>query len=243
MSTQPLITLDLAARSLAYTSAAMTLRDDAMALSALVSAIETPEQNEAAVAAVAEQRRIEKLFESARVEAKKPALQECREIDSKASDFISPLTVEISRVGKLMGDYAALLEAKKRDEELARRKDIDELERQKRAEAAAATTHEQREAVIEKYDRFAASVPAPTPIELPKGQSAREDWEIVEVDLHALYATAPHCVKMEVNTVALKELLKRREGKVAGVVARPITKVNVRPAREARPLELTGGAA
>jgi len=243
VSTQPLITLDLAARSLAYTGAALTLRDDAMALSALVSTIETPEQNEAAVAAVAEQRRIEKLFESARVEAKKPALQECREIDKKSADFITPLTVEISRVGKLMGDYATLLEATKRDEELARRKDLEELERQKRAAMAESTTHDQRDAVQESYNQLAAAVPTPAPIELPKGQSAREDWEIVSVDLHELYATAPHCVKMEVNTVALKELLKRREGKVAGVVAKRITKVNVRPAREARPLELTGGAA
>jgi len=224
MSEVALVKQPAGSREMAFTNAAMVHRENLLGLTALVSTIETPEQNEVATKAVALLRRGETELESLRVELKKPAL-------------------EVMRVAKLMGDYVSLLAAKKRDEELARRRDLDELERQRREAMSQVTTHAEREAVQESYDRFAAAVPAPTPIELPKQQSAKPDWEFTVTDPHALYRFDPNCIKLEVKTRELKELLTRNDGKVPGVMAIQINKVNVRPAREEKPLELTGGAA
>lgn len=243
MSDLALIRQDLSNRSISFTDRAIAILQEHIALTALIGKIETPEENQAAVEAVAVQRKLEKQLEEARVDAKKPSWDEGKRIDEIANTFKAPLQEEIARIGKLMGDYATLLDAKRRDAEAAQRRDLDELERQKRQQAAQATTHEEREAIIEKFDRFAASVPAPAPVELPKGQSAKQDWDFVVEDIHALYKAAPHCVKLEVKKVELKELLSRRDGNVDGVKATPVMKVNVRPERERKPLELTGGAA
>jgi hypothetical protein len=243
MSEVALVKQPAGSREMAFTNAAMVHRENLLGLTALVSTIETPEQNEVATKAVALLRRGETELESLRVELKKPALEEGRRIDQAFAKFVAPISAEVMRVAKLMGDYVSLLAAKKRDEELARRRDLDELERQRREAMSQVTTHAEREAVQESYDRFAAAVPAPTPIELPKQQSAKPDWEFTVTDPHALYRFDPNCIKLEVKTRELKELLTRNDGKVPGVMAIQINKVNVRPAREEKPLELTGGAA
>lgn len=235
---EALVIHNLSERSIAYSPSAHELREAILASSALISTISSPEQNDEATQIVAAQKRFLAMFEEARVAAKLPALEECRGIDGLSKKFVAEVESEVLRVHKLMGDWITLQEAKRRDEELSRRKDLEELERQKRAAMAAATTHEEREAAVERFDGMAASVVAPAPVELPRGQSARADWEWTVEDIHALYRAFPHAVKLEARRTEIRELLIRNNGVVPGVVAKAVIKANVRPERAEKPLEI-----
>lgn len=239
---QPLVQLDWTKRSLSFTGQALALREEALGASALISRVSTPEENQAAVEATSAQRRFLATFEAARVEAKKPAWEEGKRIDAMAAQFVKEVEAEVQRVGGLMGSYVTLLEAKRRDEELARRRDLDELERQKRAELAKAETHEEREQTQARFENLAASVPATAPLALPKGQSAKRDWEFEVLDARALYLAYPEAVELTPRPTAIKALLEKHNGKLPGVKAEKVTKAAVRPAREGRAIEIGGGA-
>jgi len=237
----PLVQVDWTKRSLSFTGAALALREEALGASSLISRVSTPEENQAAVEATSAQRRFLSTFEAARVEAKKPALEECRRIDLMAAQFVIEVEAEVQRVGKLMGDYVTLLEAKRRDEELARRRDLDELERQKRAELAKAESHEERERTQARFENLAAAVPPPAPLALPKGQSAKPEWEFEVVDARALYLAFPEALELKPRRTEIKALLEKH-GKLPGVKAEKVTRAAVRPARDGKLIEIGGGA-
>jgi hypothetical protein len=211
--------------------------------SALIAVVRNADENEEANTAMAAINSFLSTVEKGRKEVKEPLIAAGRLIDETIGAFIEDVKSEKMRLGRVLGDFLALEDAKLRDAELARKKELDEIERQKREEMAKASTHEQREAIQATFERQAAFVaPPPPPIRAP-GQQAREDWEIEDIDLPTLYRFYPHAVKMEARLTEVKFLLgKLKEGEsLPGVKARKVIKA-VTSAKRAKPIEIGGAA-
>lgn len=161
--------------SVAIEPGALTLREAALDKSALVAVVESPTDQEAAVAAQIELERVCKLVESQRKEVKAPVLELGRQIDATAEKFVADLKAEVVRVSRLVGDYVALEAAKARAAAEAARLEQERIERdrlkaeqdaaakaaadarrleeERQKALAAATTHEDLERAQAEADR------------------------------------------------------------------------------------------
>ena len=165
-----LIELDLSKRSVAFTALAQMRLTDALDLAAMVAVVETPEQNESAVAVQRDLKTLLSDMEKARKACKEPVIAFGKAIDSGKDSFCLPLDKELMRVSARIGDFAAVQEAKRKAadaarlleqqklererqaelnriaaEESAKRRDIQEAERKARVAIAEATSLKQRE--------------------------------------------------------------------------------------------------
>lgn len=239
---EALVRQDLSARTIGFTDDAMRAREDALEACALVSVVRNPNENERAQLAFRLVGDFLAKCEAARVAAKLPALQECRNIDAAVARFISEAATENVRLGKAIGDFLTLEAAKQRDAEIARRRDIEEIERKKREELAAVKSHEQREAVQARFDGLAAAVPAPPPLVRAEGQTARPVWEVEIENIDILYRHYPHCVKLEPRMSEIYAQLERLpEGQMLpGVKAEKVIKPGRTAKRERKAIEIGG---
>lgn len=136
---------------------AYAMRDAALESAALVGIVKTAPQNESAASAMKEVKRVLKLVEDARKEAKEPVLDLCRKIDATAKEFVADLAAEELRLAKAVGNYQQeQLEiqraaARKAAEEAAR------IERE-RAEAQRKIEEEQRKVAEEARRKAEAEI-------------------------------------------------------------------------------------
>jgi len=202
-----LILQDPSARSIVFPDSAKDAREDALEACALVGAVRNADENEKAQAAMAMNDEFLSKMESARVEAKKPALEECRLIDRKVAEFVSDAKAEQLRVRKMQGDWLTHEEAIRRDAEVARLRDIEALERQKRQEMARSENHEAREAIQARYEGMQATMPMPPPPPRAQGQSIRPKLNIEITNIDALNAAYPHCVRKEPKMLELQAVI------------------------------------
>lgn len=220
-------------------------RDAALNATALISRVTNAQENEVASAGAKVAHEFIAAMEKLRVLEKMPWLELGRLLDQAFAELVAEAKAEHLRVNKLQGDFLTLEDAKRRDAEAARMRDLAELERQKREAMAQAQSHEQREAVQAQYEGLKASVPEPPPVPRAKGQSARPKWEIEIEDIHALYRAHPHAVKLEPKLIEIYALLDRLpEGQMLpGVRAERVLKPQQTGTRQPRVLELQEGAA
>lgn len=237
---EALVRQDLSARTIGFTEDAMRECANVLGICALISVVRNGEENDQAHLAFKLLGDFLAKCEAARVSAKLPALQECRNIDGAVARFIAEAVTEKMRLGKAIGDFLTLEEAKRRDAEALRLKDQRELDRQRLEALAKVESHEQREAVQAKFDGLAAAVPAPPPPVRAEGQSARTVWEVEVYDIHALYRHYPHCVKLEPRMVEIHAQLDRLpEGQmIPGVKAEKVIKPGRTGKREKKAIEL-----
>jgi hypothetical protein len=153
----------------------------------------------AAEAARLEQERIER-------EKQQEVLRIAREQEAKKADL------------QRQQDEADRLARKAKDQEskAALEKLSQEIERQKGL--AKAETHDQLDAINERFNNQAAAVKPPEAPKLAKGQTIVRRWNIVVNDLWTLARAHPTCVKIEPLTSQIQELLNAGV-KVAGVTA------------------------
>ena len=238
MSDQPLIVRDDAKLTVAWTPAAIELKENALALSGLVGRVSNAEENAAAVDAAAGIAFALKQCESTRKACKEPILEFGRKIDDAAKAFRAELEVEQLRVNRLIGDFQQLELAKVRAAEAARNAELREIERRREEELAKAKSHEHREAIQARAEQEVASVAPPVEAVRAEGQVVVEEIVIERVNEFELMKARPDLVrKVEFDMVALKAILKSGQ-KLPGVTFRKEIKNRVRAGRGPLTLEV-----
>jgi hypothetical protein len=230
-----LISRDDSQLTVSFLPSAYERKESSLAASALIGRVSNSAEQETAVSAQIEIKRLLDLVEMARVECKRPILDFGRKIDDAAKTFVHELKKEQLRIGTLIGDFQTLEQARVRAAEAARLKELNEIERQRQEQIATARSHDEIDTINERANQEAASVPVVQPRKA-EGQVVRDDWEIIVTDLMLLTNAHRNCVKIEPLVSEIKTLL-RAGVKVAGVSAKPIVKSGVRVGRE--PLAIT----
>jgi hypothetical protein len=240
MSETALMVRDDSKLALLINTHALSLREDALAESALIGKVNTPEHNEQATAAIQTIHTLASKAEAERKTIKAPILDYGRNIDDTVKSFVAPLLKEKTRVGKLQGDYLALEEARVRSANAARDAEAKAIEREREAKLAAAKSHDERDKIQEEASNKAREMAEAKPVEVPrvaKGQSVRKDWEIDVVDIHALYRAHPNCVRLEAMRSEIRKLLDMGITPT-GVRAKEVITSGVRATKERKEIEV-----
>lgn len=209
MSDQALILRNDATLEIQFTPQAARLKEEALVIAAGIGKVTSAVENANAVEAQKALAIVIKNVEAARVACKAPVLAFGKKIDDQAKQFTEELTVEQWRLNRLVGDFQQLERAKADAAAKAERERVNALERQKQQELAKATSHEELDAVQEKFNN-AVQQQAPPIVVAPKaeGQRVVEEIKFEVFDIGALYASKPGCVKMEPKALEIKALLK-----------------------------------
>lgn len=221
-----LMVRDDARMAVQFTPAAIELRDNALATSALVGKVTNADEQVIAVGAQALLHSVTSAVEKARKECKEPAIEFGRRIDGAAKKFVAEIKDEETRIAALVGSFQQLEQARVRAEEAARNEKLLALEREKAQAMAKATSHEAMDAIAEHYNAKAADIPVAAPARV-EGQRVVQDWEIVVTDAWLLARAHPACVEIVPRILEIKNLLKAGV-KPAGVQATPISRSSVR---------------
>jgi hypothetical protein len=215
-----------------YSQTAEDLKLSALALSAVIGKVTNSTENEQAVIAQSELKRVLDLAETARVHYKQPFLDHCRAIDTKAKQFTAEMRQEFIRVSALVGNFQQLELSKQKAIEAQRSAELTDIERRREEQLASASSHEEREAIQERACQEAQMLPA-VPLAKAKGQVLAEDYEIEVTNGLALANAFPQCVTIEPKLREIKALLKAGLVRtIPGVIARPVVKAGVRLPRE-----------
>lgn len=228
MSELPIATRDDAGMTFSYTEAANQIRELALVKSALIGHVRNADEQKQAVEALQEIANALSVAEKAREAAKQPVIQFGRKIDATAKDFVADLIKERNRLNQEVGDFQMLEDARIRAAQRAENERLSAIERAKAKELSKAESHEELEAIQEKYNQ--AALEASTMIAPParaEGQRVVKDWTITVTDIWLLARAHPMCVNIEPRLSEIKSLLKAGV-KVAGVTAVLVTKNEVR---------------
>lgn len=153
-----------------FTQAALEAKEKALESSALVARVSNAAENDSAVIAQKELARVIREVERARKEVKDPVIDIGRRIDDAAKAFVVELKGEELRIAKLVGDFQALEEAKRKAAEEAARLERERIERERwEAERKAAEAARIEAARIEQ-ERQKALAEAKSHAELEKAQ-------------------------------------------------------------------------
>lgn len=145
--------------------------------------------------------------ERSRKEVKAPVLDLGRRIDQAAKDFANEVTLQETRLKKLVGDHAREVERKRREAEAEERRRFEEAQRAKReaeeAERKAAEDKSIKAAVAKKEaerarekaekERLESSEAVAT-TNVSRGVKFVDDFEIT--DIAELYKHLPECVRL-----------------------------------------------
>ncbi len=228
MSDQALILVDQSGGKVEFMPTAAEMKATALELSGIIGKVGNADENSQAVTAQIEIRRILKLVEAARAEAKRPLIDMGKLIEDGTKTFIADLKAEEWRLSKLVGDYQQVLQAQARAAQIAEAARLQGIEDARQAELAKCQTHEQLDAVNEKHDTIAQqSTPEPRPIPKAEGQVVTNDVEFEVFDVALLAKAHWNLVTVEPKRGEIKTLLKNGI-KLAGVRSWPVTKASVR---------------
>lgn len=209
---------------------AISMKEKALELSALIGKVETPEQQNEAVNAQVEIKRLIKTFEEARVAVTKPLLEMQRAVKASVDVHAKELDCELMRLGSIVGDYQTALLAAARAAESLKNEELTRIEKERESMLAKAKDLSERDAIQENADFKVREVQFTAPsvtIERSAHQHIRQDWEIKIVSLDALYKAHPQAVKMEARLQEVRMLLDAGITP-AGVQAKRVTKAGVR---------------
>jgi hypothetical protein len=215
------------ALSIVPSEGAVSLKNSALASSATIVSVETAEENETAVKVQAEVNSIVKAVEKSRKELKEPVLTFGRKIDETAKNFSKELDAELVRISVLIGDFAALENARAKASEALGNIELEEIERERQKALASATTHKELDEINERFDRGVAAISITAPIRA-KGQIVKSDWKIEIINAHLLAKCHPTCVNITPRLSDIKELLNLGV-EVKGIRAEKIVTATVRP--------------
>jgi hypothetical protein len=231
MSTTALIVRDDARLQVAFTTTAIALRDEALAIAGLVGKVTNDTENAAAVKAQMELTRVRQQAEKARKECKEPVIRFGKQIDDTARQFMSDIDSEMLRIGRLVGNFAALEQLRLREQQKAQQEALNKIEREKAAALAQAKTHEQADAIAEHFDQKAKLESAPLTVARESGQVIRQDWSIQVFNPYELARYHPECVNITPKLGEIKSLLNQGIA-VKGVKAEKVTNATVRVGNE-----------
>lgn len=216
--------------AIAFTQEAEQAKDIALSTAALIARVSTAAEQEQAVVAQTELRRVINLVENARKAAKAPVLEYGRTIDTTAKHFVADLESEERRVATLVGNFQQLELSRARALEALRVKELNEIERKRQEALSTAKSHDEHDEINERANQEAAALPVVQPAKA-QGQLVREDWEIEVFDVWALARAHPMCVKVEPRRSEIRQLLDAGITP-AGVKAKKVVASSVRIGRE-----------
>jgi hypothetical protein len=237
---EALISRDDSQLTVSFLPSAYERKESSLAASALIGRVSNSAEQETAVAAQIEIKRLLDLVEMARVECKRPILDFGRKIDDAAKTFVAELKKEQLRIGTLIGDFQTLEQARVRAAEAARLKELNDIERQRQEQIATARSHDEIDTINERANQEAASVPVVQPRKA-EGQVVKEDWSITVTDEWALVrwaiaSGAIDCVYVEARLNPIKARLTAGVS-IPGITAKKVVNSSVRVGRE--PLAIT----
>ena len=145
---ESLVLRDYGRLTFTITPEADKLKQFAMEQSALIGSVTNAEQNEEAVFAQRELKRVLKLVEDARKEVKAPIIDYGRIIDSTCKAFAAELESEHNRVEQVVSDYAQVILAAQRSAESARSNTLTAIEREREEALSKAETVDERDRIM-----------------------------------------------------------------------------------------------
>ena len=185
-------------------------RDDILATTGSVTDIEDALDADIAANALKIVSDIVKEVEAARTTIKNPVLEIGRKIDATAKEFVAGLSLEKTRLERLLGDYQA---AQRIKADRARRQaeaEVDRLEFEAHKAALAADRERvegQASVVAEEAQTkvFEARVALATIAHIkPEGVTVRENWKHEVVDIAALFKARPDLCVIEPNLAGIR---------------------------------------
>ncbi len=211
---------------------AIALREESLACAGLIGRVASAEDQQEAVNAQKALVGFRNAVESSRKLAKQPVLDYGRSIDEAARQAVAEVAAEELRITKLVADFQALEMAKVRAREAAENERLLAIERERQAALAEAVNHDDLDRVNGEFDaRVADEAPAPMTPARVEGQIVREEICFEVLDVWALAAAHPQCVKPpEPKRLEIKALLDSGI-KVTGVRAWKEVKAGVRVGR------------
>jgi chromosome segregation ATPase len=225
---EALILRNDASLSISWTEKANALKEEALTVAAGVGKVVDAASNQRAVEAMQSLAAILKQVEAARKACKEPVLTFGKKIDEAAKAFIEELTTEQWRLSQLVGAFQEIENKRALAARQAENERLAKIERERQAELAKATTHEQMDKVDEKFNnRVQQEQPQPIAPIRAEGQRVEQVINFEVFDIGALYAAKPQCVKMEPKAVEIKALLKAGV-QLPGVRSWKETKASVR---------------
>jgi hypothetical protein len=228
MTTQALVTRNDAVRTFSFTPAAVEMRDTALAGSALVCRVKDADEQKVCVAAQTALAECRRLVEKSRKAAKEPVVEFGREIDRQSTKFIQEVEREEIRLAKLAADFQQLEQARIRAAQQAENERLLQIEREKAVETINAKSHDELDAIAEKYDQRVKdeSVPMAEPPRA-KGQVVKTVWDYEVTNYHELYRWHPNYVDLRDRRADILAGLNAGQP-IKGVRAFQVTKSGVR---------------
>jgi cell division septum initiation protein DivIVA len=225
------------AHAVAFTDEAKRLVSVALEKSALIGRVSNKDENAVAFEAQKSLVEVKGQIEKAAQELIDKANEFKKHVWKQRDELLTEVTPDLARVSALLGDFAALEQAKQQAAERLRNEELAALDRQRAEALAQVKSHDAMDAVNEHFDNKARDV-APPPVAVrTEGQRVTNDWDIQVMDIHALYRFHPNCVKLEPLLSEIKNILKAG-GTVKGVTAKPIVKAGVRASRQKEVIEV-----
>ena len=218
MSTE-LIRVDILDNGIATTDEAREIASNLHTELAAVVAVNSPATQSTATEKARDAQSFLKRLEAARKDVKAPILDLGRKIDALADELAAPVKEEMKRVGGMVAKFQTAEAARVADEQRARQAaeqaamkakfEADRLAREAEAtitsEADLAAAIKAEEAAKAKEAEMYAELTKPQPAAVKaSGSATRKVLRIEVTDIHALYAAAPHLVKLEANITAIK---------------------------------------
>lgn len=220
-------------RTVTFTETALAIKSAALEKSALIARVKTAEDQSQAVDATAGLKRVHADAEKARKACKDPVIKFGRDIDAAHELFIREVGQEILRLDTLVAGFQMLERERLRAEQQRENERLAQIERERAAEVAKATSLEQVDEIKAQYsERARLESPVPKPIAKAAGQSVTDDWKIEVTDIWLLARTHPACVKIEPMVSQIKCLLKAGVKEIAGVRYEPIIRNVVRASKD-----------
>lgn len=231
MSDLQLMTRDDAQRSIEITADAQALKNDALAAAGLIGKVRNAGDQENAVDAMKQLKRVISETERSRKEVKQPVIDFGRLIDGTARTFVDEVQKEFNRVARAVSDFQSLEAEKVRAAEALRLAELAKIEREREAAIAKAKSVEEVEAIREDADTKALAESQKVEKQQParvQGQVVREVWDYEVTDIHTLARCHPNCVKITPLSGEIKQLLEMGVD-VKGVRGWKETRSSVRP--------------
>lgn len=207
---------------------ALALKQEALAVGALIGKVTNANEQADAVNAQTKIRELMVLVEKSRKEVKAPVIELGKKIDAAAAEFTDELVKEATRLGSMVSDYASLELMKQRAAEAARNAELTRLEKEREAALAQVKSHDEADAVQAHFNAKAAEVATPLPeAARAAGQVVKTDWKIAVTNPYDLARFHPACVDIKPRLVEIRTLLNNGIA-VKGITAEKVTTSTVR---------------
>lgn len=230
---QAIIRINYATLTAEPVEEAIALRESVLDKSAAIARVTDADEQRVAVESQAEIATLLRDAEKARVSCKEPVLEFGRNIDLRAREFVADLKLECNRIAGLIGEFQALEQKRAMAREAERNEQLLQVERDRHAALAQATSHDQVDAIQTHFDeRVAVEAPPVSGPPRADGQIVRNEW-VVDVTSTWVLALWAHekghqeCVRINPCMGEIKALLNAGV-KVAGVIAKREIKASVR---------------